>query len=181
MKDIKYNRICQAHGYSIIDDNNVWLVLEYMEGGNLREFLESDHSPLSLSSQLDYCIQATMAVNFIHVHTPLLHRDIKSENFFMHDEGQLVLGDFGLAEDKEKTGNAYSTLHWSAPEVLGDETNWTIKADIYSLGMVFFEIVGRQIPFIEEDWSQLPQMIQAGTRPTIPADCDPVGHLLPQR
>lgn len=176
VKDIKYEHVCKVYGYSLVGNTAVRLVLEYVDGGiDLGKFL-AQNSPLDLQTQFELCIQAAMALDYIHTYTPLLHRDVKAENFLLRGT-KLLLADFGLTKEGFNVGNTSSTLNWSAPEVLGEEVHWTSKADIYSLGMVFFEIISGHIPFAEfriNNPIQFSKRVIQGLRPTIPQSCNQV-------
>jgi eukaryotic-like serine/threonine-protein kinase len=150
MASLRFQNICQVHGGCVIDDQEIWLVLEFVEGGNLHNFLSNFDGPLPHDLQLSFFIQAAKAINYLHTSpSPILHRDIKSHNFLVRDKSKLLLTDFGLSKAVElvvpKT-LTIGTLNWAAPEVVIN-SKWSEKADIYSLGMVFFEIVSHEIPF----------------------------------
>jgi serine/threonine protein kinase len=178
MASLRFQHMCQLHGGCVINDKEVWLVLEFVEGGNLHDFL-SNFGPLSHKLQLSFFIQAAKAINYLHTApSPILHRDIKSFNFLVRDKSQILLTDFGLSKAAEFVNSqtfTIGTLKWAAPEVLDDSPRWSEKADIYSLGMVFFEIVSCEIPF-QNDQSAVGiiNKIVNGTRPNIPESCPKV-------
>jgi serine/threonine protein kinase len=114
--------------------------------------------------------------------TPILHRDITSFNFLVQDNSKLLLTDFGNAKDCVKSvyTNTTGTLQWSAPEIWDEIPKWSDKADIYSLGMVFFEIVSCEIPFeTDKNIFQIGKKIQQGIRPKIPSSCPKAKSLSP--
>jgi serine/threonine protein kinase len=83
------------------------------------------------------------------------------------------LTDFGLSKAVELVTSqtlTLGTLRWAAPEVLSD-SKWSDKADIYSLGTVFFEIVSCEIPFQNNNLLQITKGLERGTRPKIPESC----------
>jgi serine/threonine-protein kinase CLA4 len=149
MAKLRFQHICQVHGGCVLNDKEVWLVLEFVEGGNLTEFL-AKFGPLPHELQLSFFIQAAKSVNYLHTApSPILHRDIKALNFLVLEKSKLLLTDFGLAKAAEfvtAQTTTIGTLRWAAPEVLS-VSEWSEKADIYSLGMVFFEIVSCNSPF----------------------------------
>lgn len=177
MASLRFQNICQVHGGCVVSDMEVWLVLEYIEGGNLHDFLHS-HSPIPLSLQLSLSLQATKALNYLHSGpAPLLHRDIKSLNFLMQGD-KLLLTDFGLSQVKDTIPNdctTIGTLRWAAPEVLLEYPHWSEKADIYGLGMVFYEIVAREIPYKDDrSFFTIEKKIKDNIRPAIPDECPQV-------
>jgi serine/threonine protein kinase len=171
MASLRFQNICQVHGGCVINEKEIWLVLEFV-GGNLNYFLSNFDGPLPHDLQLSFFIQAAKVINFLHTSpSPILHRDSKSHNFLVQDKSKLLLTDFGLSKAVELvTSQTYTlgTLRWAAPEVVSD-SKWSEKADIYSLGMVFFEIVSREIPFQNNlNLMQIAKGIKRGTRPKIP-------------
>jgi serine/threonine protein kinase len=181
MASLRFQHICQVLGGCVINGKEVWLVLEYVDGGNLREFItNSQFGSPSWELQLSFATQATKAVNYLHsAPSPIFHRDIKSYNFLVRSSSkQLLLTDFGLAKAKQRVNSntaTTGTLKWAAPEVLSIKPVWSEKADVYSLGMVLFEIISGQIPFqAETNIRQLLSNIEAGIRPNIPDTCPKV-------
>jgi serine/threonine protein kinase len=151
---LRFQHICQVHGACIINEKEVWLVLEFVEGGNLHDFI-LNHRPLSWEMQISFAIQAAKALNFLHSSsTPILHQGIKSSSFLIRDRSKLLLTDFVLAKTKNLvTAQTFDVgaLKWAAPEVLTeDPPRVSEKSDIYSLGLVFFEIVSGELPFLRE-------------------------------
>src|SRR5262249_41509438 len=82
----------------------------------------------------------------------ILHRDLKSLNILLDDRLRAKLTDFGLAKLKQETAatkasEAKGTPQWMAPELFEDEPQMTEKSDVYSLGMVLWELASRQVPY----------------------------------
>lgn len=91
-----------VHGGCFINERELWLVLEYVKGGNLYEFLAKSQGPLPLDLQISFFYQAAKSINYLHTSSyPILHRDVKSLNFLVKDNTKLVLTDFGLSKAKE--------------------------------------------------------------------------------
>ncbi|CAF3805086.1 unnamed protein product [Rotaria sp. Silwood1] len=122
--------------------------------------------------------QITSGINYLHQLTePILHRDVKSLNFLIQSayEGYTVkVCDFGLARTRNETTRyttfnstlAY-TLPWTAPEILLLE-DYLDKSDIYSLGVVFWELASRKIPYYECRDDVIRASVLAGDRLKIP-------------
>lgn len=175
MAVLKHDCICSVRGYSILDDDSVNLVLENVPEGDLYKYLRKEHAwslvNFPWSYRLNMCLHAARAVNYLHsLIPPVLHRDIKSQNFLVADSTtqSLKLTDFGTANLLELVSDDYvGTLQWSAPEVLGKPSKWSASADIYSLGMVFYEIATNTTPFGENEPGLTKRIIE-GARPYIP-------------
>jgi len=130
-----------------------YLAMEYVEGRNLAEQLVAQ--PLSTEGLVEYTTQIADALH--HAHTRgILHRDIKPANIIVTPEGRLKLLDFGLArllEGKDETrsvltapGTWMGTLQYCAPEVLqGRDADQ--RSDIYSLGIVIYQMACGKLPF----------------------------------
>lgn len=126
------------------------LVMEYMSGGSLYSVL---HSPVELTWERreQIALDITIGLNYLH-HEDLLHRDLKSMNVLLDKYGQAKLCDFGLAKIKKETGNTTKdlgniagTLPWMPPELFKDQPN-SKASDIYSLGVLFWEVAARKRP-----------------------------------
>jgi eukaryotic-like serine/threonine-protein kinase len=178
MSTFHFKHMCQVYGGSI-QNNTALMVIEYIEGENLHDFLV-DYAPLPWSLQFSFCLQAAQTVNYLHsTKPPFLHRSIKSSKFIVQDKSKLVLTDFGLVETHQYAPLAddhfFELPRWTAPESWEGEAKWSEKTDIYSLGMVFFEVVSGKLPFQEDKYCHtLYPKVKNGTRPFIPDHCPPV-------
>ncbi|CAF4214109.1 unnamed protein product, partial [Rotaria sordida] len=133
------------------------LVMEYMSLGSLYKILHEDNLVLTWPERLSIAFQAASGINCLHqLPEPVLHRDIKSLNFLVERayEGYTVkMCDFGLARTRNETTRQTTsnpplvcTLQWTAPEILRLRHH-TDKSDIYSLGVVFWELATHEIPY----------------------------------
>merc|ERR1712061_110855 len=121
----------------------------------------------------------------------IIHRDLKSLNLLLSkpvlndkDVPLVKVSDFGLSRMKDQTPEedwgkmtiAAGTCHWMAPEVfIGNK--YDEKVDVYSYGMILFEIICREIPFEDEEPANVGRITQKGARPdleAVPPDCPPV-------
>ena len=165
------------------------LVMEYMTGGSLYDFLHSTHDIL-WPVKLSIAHNIAVGLNYLHEHG-IIHRDIKSMNVLLDEHQKAKLSDFGLAILKAETQSTASTvtsvpgsIRWMAPELHKRGARCTTATDIFSLGMVYGEICTRKTPFQDEvhatnelikDW------IKDGERDALPADTPPrFAHLLAQ-
>lgn len=149
------------------------LVMEYMPEGSLYSLLHSKQS-LDWNIRYQISIHMSLGLEFLHENN-ILHRDIKSLNVLLK-KGQAKLSDFGLSRIKKESnstqGSLVGTVQWMAPELFERKPHYTQKSDIYSLGMTFWEIASRQIPFADaENNGVISAWVGQGERETIPADC----------
>jgi len=130
-----------------------FLVLEYLPGGTLRSHLKelgSRDRELPVGELLDYGIQ--MAEALAHAHeNHIVHRDVKSDNVMLAGEGRVKLTDFGLAKLRgaaqlTKSGSTLGTAAYMSPEqIRGEDVDG--RADIFSLGVVLYEMATMRMPF----------------------------------
>ncbi|CAN6177794.1 unnamed protein product [Urochloa humidicola] len=101
----------------------------------------------------------------------IVHRDIKCANILVHANGSVKLADFGLAKEITKFNAAKSckgTVYWMAPEVVNPKKTYGPAADIWSLGCTILEMLTRQIPYPNMEWTEALLRIGKGEAPAIP-------------
>jgi WD40 repeat protein len=155
------------------------LVMEYMPNGSLYHALYVNQYNLQWETRYKMIEQIAYGLKFLH-EREILHRDMKSLNVLLDINFNVKLSDFGLSKMESKTDptlsndNKVGTLAWMAPELFNKKPA-SKKSDIYSMGMTFFEIVARRIPFQNyvDDEKKLTSAIQTGKLDPIPAECSP--------
>jgi hypothetical protein len=126
-----------------------YLTMELLSGRDLRSRMR--RGPLSIDEALDYLIQACAGLHAAH-ERGVIHRDVKPENCFVTRDGRLKLMDFGIAKLQAATGLTATgmiagTAAYMAPEQAMNFRGVTASADIYSLGVVAFELFTGRLPF----------------------------------
>jgi serine/threonine protein kinase/Tfp pilus assembly protein PilF len=141
-----------AHIYAIEEsDNQMFIVMEYIEGKELKDIIKSEIP--NPKSAIDYAIQIAEGLKTAH-NKGIVHRDIKSANIMLTDEGQIKIMDFGLAKVRggvqvTKVGTTLGTAAYMSPEqTRGEEVDQ--RSDIWSLGVVLFEMLTGKLPFAGE-------------------------------
>ena len=134
------------------DGEHHYLVMEYVEGQTLKQFIQSE-GPLSPERVLPIMRQLVSAISNAH-HNGIVHRDIKPQNILMDAEGNVKITDFGIAmalsaTAHTKTNSVIGTVHYLSPEQARGGMA-TKKSDIYSLGIVFYELLTGELPFSAE-------------------------------
>ena len=139
------------------ESDQAYLVMEYISGGSLRDFLDrSEIIPLERVLQIG--IELSDALAQCH-YRDIFHRDLKPSNVLLTAEGSACLSDFGVAHLGQaarltQTGTALGTLDYLAPEALkGEKIN--AQADIWSLGVLLFEMLAGQRPFSGQTSAQV--------------------------
>ena len=162
------------------------LVMEYCEGGTLAQRLAKTEISIDFTQQLLWGKQISYGLHALHS-VNILHRDLKSDNILLDAFNQAKIADFGLSQIKtssssqsQKTGSiasAAGTIPWIAPELFEGHAH-SKAADVYSLGMVLWEIVARQTPFSGRMAPVIIGMVLAGKRETLPKECPEVFRLM---
>ncbi|BFU20726.1 PH domain/P21-Rho-binding domain/Protein kinase domain/Protein tyrosine kinase, putative [Entamoeba histolytica] len=130
----------------------MWMSMEYMDGGCLTDILENHDIIEMTEPQIAYvCRETLRALNFIHgLHC--IHRDIKSDNMLLTNDGHVKLADFGYAaqlNQKQKNRNTVvGTPYWMAPELIRGH-DYGVKIDIWSLGIMVMEMAEGDPPYME--------------------------------
>lgn len=129
-----------------------YLVMEYVPGRTLKEYI-IEHSPIAPERAVKIMKQLASALAHAH-HNQIVHRDIKPQNILMDDEGNVKISDFGIAmalsaTSYTQTNSVLGTVHYLSPEQARGG-NATKKSDIYSLGIVMYELLTGRLPFSGE-------------------------------
>ncbi len=186
MAQLRHPNIVHFYGYCSIPK---CLVMEYMQKGSLFSVLQDKAQSLDWSARIRIAIDMVSSLAFLHSKA-ILHRDIKSLNVLLDEQGKARLTDFGLSKVKNETKSLtkkiqknkelVGTLPWIAPELFDGE-KYTYKSDIYSLGITFWELASRQIPYAEHIPEAIPVFVSRGKRETIPSDCpEKLAYLIQQ-
>lgn len=129
-----------------------YIVMEYVEGETLKEYIQR-HTPIKPKKVLRIMEQLTAAIAHAH-HFQIVHRDIKPQNILINEDGNVKVTDFGIATASTaatitQTNSVLGSVHYLSPEqARGGVANK--KSDIYSLGIVMFELLTGKLPFSGE-------------------------------
>lgn len=129
-----------------------YLVMEYVPGKTLKEYI-IEHSPIAPERAVKIMKQLASALAHAH-HNQIVHRDIKPQNILMDEDGNVKITDFGIAmalsaTSYTQTNSVLGTVHYLSPEQARGG-NATKKSDIYSLGIVMYELLTGRLPFSGE-------------------------------
>lgn len=135
------------------DDGIYYIVMEYIEGQTLKQLLKK-RGTLTLSEAIDIMLQLTDGM--AHAHDAyIIHRDLKPQNIMIQDDGQIKITDFGIAmalnsTQLTQTNSVMGSVHYLPPEQAAGKGS-TIKSDIYSMGIIFYELLTGELPFKGEN------------------------------
>eukprot|EP00929_Paragymnodinium_shiwhaense_P120816 TRINITY_DN92875_c0_g1_i1.p1 TRINITY_DN92875_c0_g1~~TRINITY_DN92875_c0_g1_i1.p1 ORF type:complete len:496 (-),score=97.27 TRINITY_DN92875_c0_g1_i1:156-1643(-) len=160
---------------SFHEDGWLCIVMDYCEGGDLADRIKKmRQSGKSCPEEqvLRWFTQAILALKYIHdMH--IMHRDLKSGNFFLSKSGNIKVGDFGIAKVLECTAahaqTQIGTPYYLSPEIcLGKPYAWS--SDIWSMGCILYEMCARKVPFDAGELRSLIQKITKGPAPEVPPE-----------
>ena len=150
-------------------DNQLYMVMEYVEGTNLADRLEK--GPIAVGDAVNYISQVLSAVSYAH-QQHIIHRDIKPANMMLTPQGVVKLMDFGIARGGEErsltmTGTTMGSLSYMSPEqVKGEATD--ARSDLYSVGVSLYEFVTGQRPFTAtSDYSIMAAHVKEAPKPPV--------------
>ncbi|MEH7882820.1 Stk1 family PASTA domain-containing Ser/Thr kinase [Bacillus sp. JJ1609] len=134
------------------EDGLYYIVMEYVDGQTLKQYIQQ-HAPVPVQEALDIMKQLTSAISHAH-HNHIVHRDIKPHNILIDSNGTVKITDFGIAmalsaTSITQTNSVLGSVHYLSPEqARGGMANK--KSDIYSIGIVMFELLTGRLPFSGE-------------------------------
>ncbi|QTF49773.1 putative serine/threonine-protein kinase/receptor [Acanthamoeba polyphaga mimivirus] len=172
LSELKHSNIVTFIG-ACIKKPNICIVTEYMRMGNLRDVLKNPDIKITFANKLKLLYGAAMGIDYLHSSNPMIvHRDIKPANILVDEHFNVKIADFGFARIKEDntTMTRCGTPCWTAPEVIRGE-KYCEKADVFSFGVVMWEVLTGKEPFVECNFMKVSLDILEGGRPIIPSDC----------
>ncbi len=136
--------------YDVGQDGDLYyIVMEYIDGTNLKEVINRE-APLGTAQALEIGAQICDAIGYAHSHN-LIHRDVKPQNVLIDRKGRVKVTDFGIAKSQgdatlTQTGVTLGTVHYFSPEQARGLAAMP-QSDIYSIGVVVYEMLSGRIPF----------------------------------
>ena len=137
------------------DDGQQYIVFEYVDGENLKQLVQRT-GPLPTRRAIELAIEIADALAFAH-ENGLVHRDVKPQNVLLTPDGDAKVTDFGIARSLEvehgmtQTGTVLGTSNYLSPEQAGGKPT-TTSTDVYSLGVVVYELLTGEVPFPGENF-----------------------------
>lgn len=168
LSSLNHRSIADVLDYGITPEY-LFLALEYFPCGSLRERLRN---PVSESEALDYVRQIAEALQVVHA-AGIVHRDLKPSNLMLTTDNRVVLIDFGsaraqlIALDVSRSDLMTGTPYYVCPEQIEGQ-GADQRADLYSLGVVFYEMLAGMLPFRGNTLAEIFDGHRTGTVPTLP-------------
>ena len=155
-------------------DQIQYIVMEFIDGITLKEYIEQEGT-IRWQEAVHFTTQILMALECAH-EKGIIHRDIKPQNIMLLQDGSIKVADFGIArflqsETQTMTDKAIGSVHYIAPEqASGDYI--TDKADIYSVGVMLYEMLTGKLPFVADNAVSV-ALMQLQAKPVMPRDLNP--------
>jgi len=149
---LSHPRIVSVHDFGHTENGLYYFIMEFIDGTDLRRVIQS--GAISANEALAIVPQVCEALQFAH-EEGIVHRDIKPENILLDKKGRVKIADFGLAKLLDRPATVYTltqagqrmgTPHYMAPEQIEHPGQVDHRADIYSLGVVFYEMLTGELP-----------------------------------
>lgn len=159
MQRVEHRNVVNFHHAARTDEGIFYMVLEYVEGGTLFDWIRENQDgrkflpEASAVAIIRQCLEGLMAIH----QAEIVHRDLKPANIFRKKDGTLKLADFGLARQRSggdtvtQIGVVGGTLSYMAPEQFTEKGIVDFRTDLYSLGVILFELVTGRRPYIVDD------------------------------
>lgn len=181
-KQLRHPNLAEIFDFSIASDGTAYIVMEYIEGINLRQLLTRNNGPLDYRIALPIAEQVLDALGFLHSRK-FVHRDISPDNVMLTEENgaqRVKLIDLGIAKSLESTrhltqvGKFIGKVQYASPEQFGGDVD--ARSDIYSFGLVLYEMLTNIKPISGNDHYAI--ITGHLTKPPKPfAETDPGQHV----
>ncbi len=173
LSQIKHPHVIRIHDQGFSDEH-AYIAMEYFERGDLRGLFGP---AMTRERAMEVVQQLAQALAAIHSHG-IVHRDIKPENVMLRNDGSVALADFGIAKSmlqaeslgltQTRHGDVVGTPYYMSPEQISGK-NVTAHSDLYSLGVMLFEMLAGRRPFIAESLELLLARHLHADTPVLPA------------
>lgn len=189
---LKSEHVARVHDVGTFENGAPYMIMEHLTGGDLSGVLDR-RGPLPVGESALYVYQACEAVAEAHA-LGIVHRDLKPSNMFLtrrpNDTACVKVIDFGISKDLDpnkvgpaltKTGMIIGTPVYMAPEQMANNKAMDARSDIWSLGIILYELVTGEVPFIADSMTELVSQVlthhpppPSRVRPGIPPQFDAV-------
>ncbi len=175
---LRHNHIVQVFDFGDLE-GTYYMVMEFIAGNDLASIMRN-MGPFTYQQTAQIMTQVASAIDYAHAQG-FVHRDIKPSNVMIDDsadELRAILTDFGIAKIRAgdtgatKTGMMMGTLNYMAPEQIRSSGQVDGRADIYALGVMLFQMLTGQLPFVGENPGAI-MMAHLSEKPPIPQELNP--------
>lgn len=170
---IQFNSVC-------VFEKSVWISMEYCTRGSLTDLISSRGLCLTELQIASICRELLNGLQYLHEQMFIIHRDLKSDNILISDQFEMKISDFGLSVKCSNASEEHSacvgTPFWVAPEMIHHNSKYNFKADMWSLGVVIWEMTHHGEPphFNVQDSNQVLNTIAFKPAPRLTGDWSPI-------
>jgi len=176
-------------------DSRPFLFLEYVRGGDLSRWIDTPRLTEDMSAVVRLGIQFCDGMIYAAQKGMNAHRDIKPQNCLLTEHGNLKISDFGLASvfevdhdevgthreasfDITGSGSAAGTCAYMSPEQFEDAKRVDVRADVYSFGVMLFQMAAGRLPFVGNNWDDFRRLHTAGVPPQLTGKTSTLNQLI---
>lgn len=172
LQHLRHPNIVNYHESFEDKNQNLCIVMEYCERGDLyQELKRAKGRNLPEKVVLDWFVQMVLALHYLHS-KKVLHRDLKTQNIFLTNDGQIKLGDFGIAKVLDGTAafamTVIGTPYYMSPELYNNKP-YSFKSDSWSMGCILYEMAALRHAFDAKNITALGQRVCRGQYAPLPA------------
>lgn len=173
LESLDHGNIVKYKG-TILEDGQLIIVMEYCPGGDLSQLIKTHKESRSFFPEDQIALWMTQLISALRYleERRVIHRDIKSSNVYLTEDGNLKLGDFGIAKILSCTSDVAKTVvgtpYYMSPEVCENKP-YSCKSDIWSLGCLFYELASLRHPFNGTSFLALVMSILKEDPPELPS------------
>lgn len=173
--NLSHPNIVTVHDFDI-DDERIFIVMEYVPGNDLNSIIKETQK-LDIPTGIDLMVKACKAIGYAH-RAGLVHCDVKPHNFLVTPDNQLKVTDFGIARALASINpEEESDVVWGSPQYFAPEQAAggppSPASDVYSLGVVMYQMLTGELPFTGKTSSELAQLHRYA-KPASPCEINPV-------
>lgn len=170
LKNLAHPNIIRFRDAYTTKKQKLCIVMDFADGGDLQSKIkERNGRPFSEDQIIDWFVQMCLAIKHVH-DRKILHRDLKSQNIFLTRTGRIKLGDFGIAKVLSNTVDNAKTMvgtpYYLSPEIV-ESRPYNFKSDIWSLGVLLYELCSLKPPFDASSLHFLALKIVRGVYPPL--------------